>query len=74
MAVMGAQYSAGVLSPDWKNWLGERCSPEGIRSIYTNFRAVVSSKGDRENDGFFVTAEEFRQVNPRTGQNPLLFL
>lgn len=59
---MGAQYSTGVVAPEWKSWLEERCSLEIVRGIYKDFRIVISSSKDRDNDGFFVTGEEFRQV------------
>lgn len=63
--VMGAQYSTGTTSPEWKGWLEERCSLETVRSIYQNFRAGVSSTRDNDidSDAFFITAEEFRRVN-----------
>lgn len=57
---MGAQYSTGTLSPDWKGWLEDIGSLEILRSIYQDYRALVSSRIG--NDGFFVTAEDFRQV------------
>lgn len=58
---MGAQYSTGAVSPDWKGWLEERCSLEQVRSIYSNFRVLVSSRKD--DDGFFITHRDFLQVD-----------
>lgn len=60
--IMGAQYSTGTVSREWKGWLEERCSLEIVRAIYKDFQAVVSSRKDKRNDEFFVRAEEFRQV------------
>lgn len=62
---MGAQYSTGTTSPDWKAWLEERCSLETLRSFYQDFRVSVSySKRDNiDSDDFFITAEEFRLVS-----------
>lgn len=67
---MGAQYSTGTLSPDWKGWLEDIGSLEMLRSIYQDYRALVSSRID--NDGFFVTAEDFRQVIVRCALEQLL--
>ncbi|CAM9250937.1 unnamed protein product [Hapterophycus canaliculatus] len=57
---MGAQYSTGTLSPDWKGWLEEGCSLENIRAIYNDFRVLVSSRKD--DDVFFVSHRDFLQV------------
>lgn len=65
---MGAQYSTGAVSPDWKGWLEERCSLEQVRATYGDFRVLVSSR--REDDGFFITHRDFLRV----GQSPRYFL
>ncbi|CAM9478757.1 unnamed protein product [Ectocarpus sp. 4 AP-2014] len=57
---MGAQYSTGTVSADWKGWLEERCSLEHVRAIYNEFRALVSSR--RDDDGFFINHRDFLKV------------
>ncbi|CAN0055726.1 unnamed protein product [Scytosiphon promiscuus] len=57
---MGAQYSTGTVSPDWKGWLEEGCSLENVRAIYNDFRLLVSSR--RDDDAFFVNHRDFLQV------------
>lgn len=60
---MGAQLSTWSISPAWKRWLEERCSLELLRSIYKDFRVVLLSRnGNEDNDPFFISAEDFRQV------------
>lgn len=58
---MGAQYSTGTVSADWKGWLEERCSLEHVRAIYNEFRALVSSR--RDDDGFFINYRDFLKVH-----------
>ncbi|CAM9205777.1 unnamed protein product [Laminaria digitata] len=69
---MGAQYSTGTTSPEWKGWLEERCSLETLRSIYQDFRVGVSSTKDNniDSDTFFITAEEFRRAFADVGNYP----
>ncbi|CAM9771530.1 unnamed protein product [Ectocarpus sp. 6 AP-2014] len=57
---MGAQYSTGTVSADWKGWLEERCSLEHVRRIHNEFRALVSSR--RDDDGFFINHRDFLKV------------
>lgn len=57
---MGAQYSTGVVSPDWKGWVEERCSLEQVRATYSDFQLLVSSR--RGEDGFYITHRDFLQV------------
>lgn len=57
---MGAQYSTGVVSPDWKGWLEERCSLEHLRAIYKDFQTLISTR--RDDDGFFLSHRDFLQV------------
>lgn len=63
---MGAQYSTGVLAAEWKGWLEERGSLEAIRASYQDFQRLCAERNTSTNgngeDGFFVTAQDFRQV------------
>ncbi|CAM9135722.1 unnamed protein product [Ectocarpus sp. 12 AP-2014] len=65
---MGAQYSTGIVSTDWKGWLEERCSLEHVRAIYNEFRALVSSR--RNDDGFFIDHRDFLKVFGDVGNYP----
>lgn len=62
---MGAQYSTGTTSPEWRAWLEERCSLETLRSFYQDFRVGMShaQRDNIDSDDFFITAEEFRRVS-----------
>lgn len=68
---MGVQYSTGVMTPEWKGWLEERGSLEILRSKYQDFRRLCSSRNKSTNgngeDGFLVTAEDFRQARYNNG-------
>lgn len=57
---MGAQYSTGTISPDWKGWLEDRCSLEHVRALYNDFRELVSKRKD--GDSFFITHRDFLEV------------
>ncbi|CAM9815369.1 unnamed protein product, partial [Discosporangium mesarthrocarpum] len=57
---MGAKYSTGAVSPEWRGWLENCASLEVIRAIYLEFRRLCSQRLD--DDGFFVSVEDFREV------------
>lgn len=66
---MGAQYSLGMLAPEWEIWLDEHGSLENLRAKFQDFRRLCSSRPSyRSNnacgDDFFITVEGFRQVRP----------
>eukprot|EP00903_Cladosiphon_okamuranus_P017392 g16020.t2 len=65
---MGAQYSTGTVSPDWKGWLEDRCSLEHVRTLYNDFRELLSKR--REDDTFFITHRDFLEVFAQVGGFP----